>query len=255
MSGGPGNIDQTISEEDFSKGIDNLPKGVKLKLSGGEIFTLPRIYNYLDIVKHSGKKIRLFLQTNGFWGKDSKINSYFERLEDYDITSFDISSSDKWHMEQGYKLEWGENIIKRASKLSILAKQRGCWSTPTPVGRAKPSSLEGYTHAGNCETACRNENPDITIDWRGQTSLCCYGFFKMKGNITKQSLSKIFRDSEKDPLIKTLRRRGIDKVAELCGMSDREINTKQNWLGRRSFCAYLFNEGIIDKKYRTDFGE
>lgn len=255
MSAGPGNRDKTISEEDFAKAVDNLtlPRGeyFDLTLTGGEIFTLPNLYNYLDIIKDSKKEIRLTLQTNGFWGEKSMIKSHLEKLVNYNISEFDISSEDRWHREQGHKFQHGTNILHNKGKYWAVFI-RGADRMVMPVGRAKPKSVKEYKKY-DCFETCKN-NDGLTINWKGQVSLCCYGLFKLKGNLIEQPLSEIIKKNRGDEVLKRIKSRGVEEIARFYKVSEKNINEKIKSLGVGGFCAYLFNKRIIEKKYRIESG-
>ena len=82
LSAGPGKKDTTISQADFVKVIDNLPKkSVDLALSGGEVFSIKdSFYSFLDYITWDNKmrkkkkqgKISVDVQTNGFWAINEK---------------------------------------------------------------------------------------------------------------------------------------------------------------------------------------
>ncbi len=251
VSAGPGNEDSTMSVSNFRKVVNNLGGLVNgIKLSGGELFTVEDyLLGYLETIreKYDKEKMEIGLQTNGFWANTERMKEILEKLRKYNINRVDIASKDKFHEEQGQP-----DIFKelRAGFMmnGIFAMIEGAFDEIMPIGRAAEKS--NYEFSYDCGQSCR-AGDGLTMNWNGELSLCCFGFFRLKGNLIEEPLLTIMERNKKRKIIKKARK-GIAEVARYKGMHREEINRLMGKYKSGGFCAYLFRNGYIEGRRILD---
>lgn len=254
LSAGPEHLDTTISKKDFKKIINNLPKvSLDLLLSGGEVFTIKdKLFDYLAYIKEENDervldkkgKIDVELQTNGFWAvNDDYIKSTLFDLASLGVKGLDITSKDKYHREQGIK-------TKNLNRLYDIISDSGLFESFTlrgvkrrnlmPLGRAEKMNLKNnfLYYSWSCRDSLKNYH--LTIREDGSVYTCCYCFFKLPGNLTKEPLTEMVRKAEKEERLKVLDDGGIEELLVRDGWKKRDVKDMISSYGRCGVCYRIY---------------
>lgn len=248
----PGLKDTTIEEKDFRKTIRHLPKvSLDLMLTGGEIFTIKdTLYSYLDYISYDNIKrkkrnqgpISIDLQTNGYWAtSDERIENVLEELHDFGVTMLDITSYDRYHLEQGADLknirqlvelagdsEFFDEVLLRGTSRSLLAH----------LGRAKKMNLRFSDMRTGSYTYCKHSLDDyrLSMSQDGNVYACCFQMFPLPGNVIQEPLVNIVRRARKDPILMSLNKKSIKGFAREHGWSKKDIKALIRKNGECGFC-------------------
>lgn len=240
MEAGPGKRDTTMGLDDFTKAIGNMPETrLELEITGGEVFTLgKRFYDYLAIIRDSGKPIEVEVQTNGFWAKSlPAMNRILDRLVDFDVKKLDITSSDSYHTEQGIEKNWLRRLRVAANRRKISAEIRGAnFSEVWPVGRGKFLGLDNYMDAGDdmCYYHLKGDSC-LTIGEDGSVYPCCFRYFPL-GNVIEEPLLDIIERVREEPRFKALTDDGLRGLAVYDGWDMEEVDEIINTEFECGFC-------------------
>ncbi len=248
QNSGPGKEHTTISQENFSKVIDHLPKNiVELELTGGEIFKdRPTLYGYLKRIKDINEirenKIIVEVQTNGFWAENNFIvENELEKLSRFGVTALHITSKDPYHFEQGIKKEYLERIESINKKFGFLDDVCIFESGDIfPKGRGK-NVINAKTFYYSQDLECKGSlnNNYVTINFDGAVYMCCFNLFRLPGNIIEDSLEIIIEKAKEVPTLKALNAQGIKGLAKLIEIPNTIINRRIQKYGECGYCAKL----------------
>jgi len=254
----PGLKDTTISTENFEKAVNNLPKTspIRLILSGGEIFTIRKqLYEFLDCLKEKNElrkrkhlgKIEIALQTNGFWGKDSKMaEEILNEMKSFGITQIDLSSDDYYHKEQGLL----KDRIKRIKKINdegeyIQHITDGCRisrNSLIPIGRAR-NIIEISEVKTDLPMDCKKSimNRNFYVNPQGEVSMCAYFPYNLEGKLTEKPLEEMVKLSMNNEKLMALDQQGIKGLAKYYGVPYQTTIKLISKLGKCGACYILYN--------------
>jgi hypothetical protein len=254
QSSGPGR--PSIFFTDFKKVIDNLPKAkTRLELTGGEVFTQKKLlYDCLDYVKqkNNGKKrFEVMVQTNGSWATSSlKVRKILTELADRGVDSLDVTSQDKYHLDQGLDQDKLSLIVDESYDLNVpwgrTVSPRGAgYKNILPIGRAKELPKSHFNKKYNLENrSCEGcfSNYNLNINRKGEVHMCCFDLFPLPGNVIDEPLVDIVRRARKNELLKKVNGWGHCGAPKILGMSDEDIARKASKYGACGFCARYYDE-------------
>lgn len=258
LSCGPGLVDTTISDEDFSRVISNLLKtSLELTLSGGEIYSVKkRLYNFLEIIKGENRArktkrqnaVEICLQTNAFWAtSEEKIKKELDYLDKLKIkVEFDIPSDDYFHHEEGIRLDILKKYVKR-NNLEESIRFRGQKSKTknvAPIGRGKDINPKGFFDWKGCRHALSNYH--VTVHPDGSCFMCCLGIFKLEGNVIEEPLTKIIARSKRNPRLNILNEKGIRALAAYDKHPRGEIKKLVDQYGKCGMCFKLCQDDFYE---------
>lgn len=249
MSAGPGKEDTTVTRKDFEKMLSHLPaEKLDLGLSGGEIFTVEeRLREYLELIeienqkRRGDQKIRIIIQSNGFWLKKKNVRTMLSYLKEKNVNALNIASNDKYHQEQGLKLN--EDLISLAKEYFSQVLITGASDQLMPIGRAnnQPARLIIF---GQCSSKNYKDYRTLTIKNNGRVYPCCFQFFPYPGNIFEESLSSILQRVEKNPRLSALDNEGIEGIAKYDKFNAERISTLIRLLGDCGTCGQLYGRNL-----------
>jgi sulfatase maturation enzyme AslB (radical SAM superfamily) len=244
VSAKPNNKDTTMSVDNFYKAVGNLPgeDPIRLKLTGGEIFTIPNhLWGYLDVIsgnnttRKKDNQIDVSLQTNGFWATSIKaVEEVKKRLDKQNFRwRFDVPSNDKYH--NGVLTEDMSYWLKE--HLGVYPRGSGGRLGLMPLGRAQTelclSPSEIFVSSEQC-----SDLSHYTIDETGTVYSCCYKSFPLPGNIINDPLEKIVEMAKEDKTLRTLFDNGPEEVAILEGVHPGEARC---WVAENGECGMCIN--------------
>lgn len=255
IEAGPGKKDTTISEQDFRKAVDHLPKTpVDLCLSGGEIFTIKNtLYNLLEYTQFVNKKrkekrqgqLEVSLQSNGFWAKNTeKMDQILQEIMSFGVNYLEIASDDKWHRQAGFK----KNSLLTKTKeyqwddKKIEIKYRGTSNNKQniyPIGRAKNLGINKNKIVVTWEEFCQNSlsKYKLFVNQRGEVTTCCANKFVLEGNLIEEPLTKIVKRAKKNERISILNDGGIELLAVHDGW---DMEFAEALIEDRGACGFCF---------------
>lgn len=254
LSAGPEHSDTTISKKDFKKVINNLPKvSLDLLISGGEVFTIKdKLYDYLDYIKKENReryvngqgKIYVELQTNGFWAvDDDKIKATLFELIPLGVKGLDITSNDKYHREQGIKtknLKRLYEIIRDSDLFESFTLRGAKRRSLMPIGRAEKMNLNNNPlyYKWSCQNTLKDYQ--LTIREDGSVYTCCYCFFKLPGNLTKEPLTEMVKKSREDERLRILDDKGVERLLVHDGWKKRDARDLVDAYGGCGVCYRMY---------------
>ncbi len=247
----PGLSHTTMPLDDFKKIVKNLPKrNLDFWLSGGEIFTIKNLYDYLETVKNENilrkKKnqggIELVLETNEKKKKnDEKRDSILSDLSNFDLDGIFITSYDKFHEEQGTdlkKLRQLKKIIEDKEIFSFVKLYGADEKILRPIGRAE--NLIEYNTYTRYPCLSFLDRYYMVIDPKGDLYHCYCGYFKIPGNAIHEPIVEIIRRARKDKRLTALNSGSVRKLAKLDGYKKEDIEKAIDIFGRCGFCIELY---------------
>ena len=257
MGGRPGLKDTTISDDDFKKAVNNLPKvPISLKLSGGEIFTVPdSLFSFLGHIQDVNKerkrshkgRIETHVQTNAFWAMKKNPVPVLEKLANLGVEGLDITSNDPFHQKQGIHPDKLYSLREKAREYFPIVGVRGGppMENAMPTGRPRMNGVPmGYHSGGMCEGVF--DDLELTVDEKGDVYPCCFNFFKFPGNLIEEPLTKILKRAKKEKRLHELNWGGPKALARLEGVPFGRVNKLVYDHGDCGACFELFSK---DCKY------
>lgn len=266
IEAGPGKKDTTISQNDFEKVIEHLPKtSMNLGLTGGEIFTIKdSLYGFLDYIQFENQrrkkrgqgKLEVDLQSNGFWAKNKERRErILSELENYGIGFMDIASDDKWHRREGGLKHAELKKIKKTIKEKNYSIKSVCRGAPNnknhlaPVGRAKNLNINplrmDFNWGGEQGIYCRNslsKYKSLTLNPKGEVFMCCVQKFPLRGNVIEEPLTQIVKRVRKNPRFNAINKEGIIGLATLDGWDEEFAEELIIKHGECGFCFRFYSD-------------
>ena len=256
LEAGPGNLDTTISPENFKAAVGNLPKeSIDLCLSGGEVFTIEdKLFSYLESIqeenierKYKGQElITSGVQTNGCWATDDKkIKSTLVDFASLGVKYLDIASDDEYHRNQGINIKNIESLKKQAKDSGFFkfVYLRGANNQSImPLGRAKKMHVgEKYV---SLMPVCQNflYQQLYTIREDGKVYPCCFCLHPLPGNIIEEPFDDIISKTEKDERLNMLNSGGIRQLALHDGCKENKVEKMIMSYGECGSCARLYGQ-------------
>lgn len=253
MEGAPGQEDTTISEDNFKRVIDNISSSSgKLMLTGGEVFTIEdKLFSFLDYIRMANEKREKYhkiipaVQTNGLWAQNGSEEKILEKLADFGVRRLDITSNDRFHERQGINRKRMRQLSAIAGRYMENVSLRGADNPKNimPIGRAKrAANKNNRANYFSCSDYLDKES--MTIDENGDVYACCFHFFKLPGNLTREPLSEIVKSAKKDKRLTALSTGGVEELAEIDGLPWKKVSETVRDKGRCGTCAEFYsNEG------------
>jgi hypothetical protein len=258
----PGKEDTTIPEKDFRAVIRHLPKvGLDLNLGGGELFSIKDVlYSSLDYIRFENRRrernnqgqIEITVQTNGSLGRsDERILTTLEELSDFEVHALDIASGDRYHFEQGVKLENLQRIVALSEEYGLIEdiEIRGTAkrSHVVPIGRAAENGFRARDmKIPQSWVWCKDvfDNHEFVIRQDGSVYPCCFGLFSFPGNVIQEPLVNIVRRAKRQKKFKMLNAKGPRPLFRAEGYSAREVDEliRKRGLCGMCFALYPWNE-------------
>lgn len=227
----------TIDLDDFSAVIGNIPKvRTRLELTGGEVFTIPNFYDYLEVTQQENRRrkenkqepLEVEVQTNGTWGTGlEKIGRTITELADLGVMRLRITSKDQYHEEQGVKrknLELIQDIAEESKRFDVVsiggaAKKK---EELIPMGRARSVLGAKITNNWNdicfCIGSLDHNDFAITIREDGTVYNCCSQRFQLPGNAITESIDTILEEARQDKRLSASHKGAIEAVMTLEGV-------------------------------------
>ncbi|MFH1173832.1 MAG: hypothetical protein V1725_01735 [archaeon] len=253
LAAGPGQ--STISEEDFARAVQHLPKReLFLWLSGGEPLTIKKsLTTFLQHIAEENRKrierkqgkIGVGLQTNAYWAVDEeRTRTVLEELILQGVEELDISSKDKYHKEAGIPLERGE-LLRKIAKNYIDVEYRGPTGRKNimPIGRAAQMNIRP-AELKNDGQMCKHalDTYVLCINPQGVPYMCCYPLQHtfLPGSIIDMPLVDIVRLAKKDERLRILNAQGIRGLARADGYAKEDISAYIREHGDCGLCWKLY---------------
>lgn len=262
---------KSISLENLEKVIDNIPEDTEhLTLSGGEVFTerklLMHAMDYISKKNEKRKKeISVKIATNGFWIRDAgQTFRILHELYDKGLRKLTIGSNDKFHREQGIKVEtldtYGDKgplgkavkMLEEAIGFSEALHISIPYASPVqvfalPFGRGKSLPAKEIDNTRIC-IATESFPNGITINPDGKVYPCCWAATPSIGSALEDNLNDIARKAMKDKIFKRLLTEGPRGVAKEIGYYKRSdeplYRSKQCMMCMEVFEEIRKNESI-----------
>lgn len=245
MSAGPKKKHTTVSSENFQKMLGHLPiTRTHIALTGGEIFTVEdSLRDYLDLISIANEKrekkqrINVEIQTNGFWLKKRNARELLSYLSEKDVYELDISSADKYHQNQGLKIE--EKFIELAKEYIPIVGSRGA-ENALPIGRANGIDGTFSFYPLMCKNVNKGKNSEVTIRNSGKVYPCCFPIFEYSGNVFEEPLLDILNRAKVDPRFIALNNHGLRGIALEDGIKTKELEKLILERGTCGACVELY---------------